>query len=113
MWTNHGGQRGRGQPKSRRVDGVEEDTKKLRCGNRPADDYDDDDDDDDNDDDDDDDVHRRERSTLQRLLIHYVPNGRRSYRESSTEVEGQRVRPLDLLLERMLMEMIYFDFVSC
>jgi hypothetical protein len=27
LWTNHGGQRGRGQPKSRWIDGVQEDAK--------------------------------------------------------------------------------------
>ena len=33
LWTNRGGQRGRGRPKSRWTDGVEEDTRKLRCRN--------------------------------------------------------------------------------
>ena len=31
LWTNPGGQRGRGRPKSRWIDGVEEDTRKLGC----------------------------------------------------------------------------------
>jgi hypothetical protein len=29
LWTNRGGQRGRGQPKSRWIDGIEEDARKL------------------------------------------------------------------------------------
>ena len=33
LWTNPGGQRGHAQPKSRRTDGVEEDTRKLGCRN--------------------------------------------------------------------------------
>ena len=33
LWTNPGGQRGHGQPKSRRTDGVEEDARKLGCRN--------------------------------------------------------------------------------
>ena len=32
-WTNPGGQRGRGGPKSRWIDGVEEDARKLGCRN--------------------------------------------------------------------------------
>ena len=31
LWTNLGGQRGRGRPKSRWIDGVEEDARKLGC----------------------------------------------------------------------------------
>jgi len=31
LWSNPGGQRGRGQPKSRGIDGVEEDARKLGC----------------------------------------------------------------------------------
>ena len=33
LWTNPGGQRGRGRPKSRWIDGVEEDARKLGCRN--------------------------------------------------------------------------------
>jgi len=33
LWTNPGGQRGRGRPKSRWIDGVEEDAKKMGCRN--------------------------------------------------------------------------------
>jgi len=32
-WTNPGGQRGCGRPKSRWIDGKEEDTRKLGCRN--------------------------------------------------------------------------------
>jgi len=31
LWTNPGGQRGRGLPKSKGIDGVEEDARKLGC----------------------------------------------------------------------------------
>jgi hypothetical protein len=37
MWTNPGGKRGRGRPKSRWIDGVEEDARQLGCRNRQAD----------------------------------------------------------------------------
>ena len=33
MWTIPGGQRGRGRPKSRWINGVEEDARKLGCRN--------------------------------------------------------------------------------
>ena len=33
LWTNPGGQRGRGRPKSRWIDGVEKDARKLGCRN--------------------------------------------------------------------------------
>ena len=33
LWTNPGGQRGRGRPKSRWIDGVEEDAGKMGCRN--------------------------------------------------------------------------------
>jgi hypothetical protein len=33
MWTNRGGNRGRGRLKSRRIDEVEEGTRKLSCRN--------------------------------------------------------------------------------
>jgi len=33
LWTNPGGQRGRGRPKSRWIDGVEKDSRKLGCRN--------------------------------------------------------------------------------
>ena len=33
LWTNPGEQRGRGRPKSRWIDGVEEDARKLGCRN--------------------------------------------------------------------------------
>jgi len=33
LWTNPGGQRGSGRPKSRWIDGVQEDTRKLGCRN--------------------------------------------------------------------------------
>ena len=33
LWTNPGGNRGRGRPKSRWIDGVEEDTSQLSCRN--------------------------------------------------------------------------------
>jgi len=33
FWTNPGGQRGRGRPKSRWFDGIEKDTRKLGCRN--------------------------------------------------------------------------------
>jgi hypothetical protein len=33
LWTNPGGQRGRGRPKSRWIDGVEEGVSKLGCRN--------------------------------------------------------------------------------
>ena len=33
LWTNAGGYRGRGRPKSRWTDGMEEDTRKLGCRN--------------------------------------------------------------------------------
>jgi hypothetical protein len=33
LWTNTGGQRGHGRPKSRWIEGVEEDTRKLGCKN--------------------------------------------------------------------------------
>ena len=33
LWTNPRGQRGRGRPKSRLIDGVEEDARKLGCRN--------------------------------------------------------------------------------
>jgi len=31
LWTNLGGNRGRGRPKSKWIDGVEEDTRQLSC----------------------------------------------------------------------------------
>jgi len=37
LWTNPGCQRGRGRPKSRRIDGVAEDARKLGCRNCGAD----------------------------------------------------------------------------
>jgi hypothetical protein len=37
VWTNSGGYRGRGRPKSRWIDGVEEDITKLGCRNWRAD----------------------------------------------------------------------------
>ena len=37
LWTNPGGQRGRGRPKSRWIDGVQEDARKLGCRNWRAD----------------------------------------------------------------------------
>jgi hypothetical protein len=37
LWTNPGGQQGRGRPKSRRIDRVEEDARKLGCRNWLAD----------------------------------------------------------------------------
>ena len=37
LWTNPGGQRGRGRPKSRWLDGVVDDARKLRCINCRAD----------------------------------------------------------------------------
>ena len=37
LWTNSGGQRSSGRPKSRWIDGVEEDAKKLGCENWRAD----------------------------------------------------------------------------
>jgi len=37
LWTNTGGHRGRGRPKSRWIDGVEEDARKLGCRNWLAD----------------------------------------------------------------------------
>ena len=37
LWTNPGGQRGRGRLKSRWIDGVEEDARKLGCRNWLAD----------------------------------------------------------------------------
>ena len=37
LWTNPGGQRGRGRPKSRWIDGVEENARKLGCRNCLAD----------------------------------------------------------------------------
>jgi len=37
LWTNAGGQRRRGRPKSKWIDGVEEDARKLGCRNWPAD----------------------------------------------------------------------------
>ena len=33
LWTNTGGQRGHGQPKSRWIEGVKEDARKLGCRN--------------------------------------------------------------------------------
>jgi hypothetical protein len=33
LWTNPGGQRGRGQPKSKWIDRVEEDTREIGCRN--------------------------------------------------------------------------------
>ena len=33
LWTNPGGQRGRGRPKSRWIDGVEKEARKLGCRN--------------------------------------------------------------------------------
>jgi len=33
LWTNPGGQRGRGRPKSRWIDGVDEDARKMGCKN--------------------------------------------------------------------------------
>jgi len=33
LWTNPGGQRGRGRPKSRWIDRVEKDARKLGCRN--------------------------------------------------------------------------------
>jgi len=33
LWTNSGGQRGRGRPTSRWIDGVEEEEEKLGCRN--------------------------------------------------------------------------------
>jgi len=33
LWTNPGGQRGCGRPKSRWIDGVEKDARKLGCRN--------------------------------------------------------------------------------
>jgi len=40
LWTNSGGQRGRGRPKSRWINGVEEDARKLGCKNWRADAHD-------------------------------------------------------------------------
>jgi hypothetical protein len=37
LWTNPGGQRGRGRQKSRRIGGVEDDARKLGCRNWRAD----------------------------------------------------------------------------
>jgi hypothetical protein len=37
LWTNPGGQRGRGRTKSRWTDGVEEDARKLGCRHWRAD----------------------------------------------------------------------------
>ena len=37
LWTNTGGHRGRGRPKSRWIDGVEEDARNLGCRNWLAD----------------------------------------------------------------------------
>jgi len=37
LWTNPGGKRGLGRPKSRWIDGVEEDARKLGCRNWRAD----------------------------------------------------------------------------
>ena len=37
LWTNPGGQRGRGRRKSRWIDGVEEDARKMGCRNWLAD----------------------------------------------------------------------------
>jgi len=37
LWTNPGGKGGRGRPKSRWTDGLEEDTRQLGCRNRRAD----------------------------------------------------------------------------
>jgi len=37
LWTNPGGQRGRGRPKSRWINGVEEVARKLDCRNWRAD----------------------------------------------------------------------------
>jgi hypothetical protein len=37
LWTNPGGQRERGRPKSRWIDGVVEDARELGCRNWPAD----------------------------------------------------------------------------
>ena len=37
LWTNPVGQRGRGRPKSRWIDGVQEDANKLGCRNWLAD----------------------------------------------------------------------------
>jgi hypothetical protein len=36
-WTNPGGQRGHGRPKSKWIDGVEEDARELGCRNWLAD----------------------------------------------------------------------------
>ena len=33
LWTNPGGQQGHDRPKSRRIDGVEEDARELGCRN--------------------------------------------------------------------------------
>jgi len=40
LWTEPGDQRGRGRPKSRWIDGVDEDARKLGCRNWPADAHD-------------------------------------------------------------------------
>jgi hypothetical protein len=37
LWTNPGSQRGRGRPKSRWIDGVEQDARQLSCKNWLAD----------------------------------------------------------------------------